>query len=456
MARRSNKIVHEYKPRGAASALFHHRGRQIIMSGPAGTGKTRAILQKIHMMLLLTPNARGLLVRKTLASLGSTGLVTWRQKVAKEAIDTGIVTFFGGSAQEPPQYKYTNGSVLVIGGMDKSTKIMSSEYDVIAVIEATECTEDDWEALTTRLRNNVISFQQLIGDCNPDKPTHWLKTRADNGQTVMLFSSHKDNPVLFDDDGEPTEFGKEYTETLNKLTGVRKLRLSEGIWAAADGLIYDEIDPAVHFLDREDDEGNFIIPDSWTRSWTVDFGYTNPFVCQFWAQDPDGRLYLYREIYFSRRTVEEHCETIAHLVMDEPKKVGDTWRGVWKEKKPSVIICDHDAEGRAVFERALGLGTKNAHKAVTEGIQAVQGRIRPAGDGKPRIFFLRDSVVEIDQKLKDVAKPTSTIDELSGYVWEDKGKEAPKKLDDHGMDATRYRVAESDLGRRPRVSSFSF
>jgi hypothetical protein len=41
----------------------------------------------------------------------------------------------------------------MIGGMDKPTKIMSSEYDFIYVQEAIELTETDWENLTTRLRN---------------------------------------------------------------------------------------------------------------------------------------------------------------------------------------------------------------------------------------------------------------------------------------------------------------
>jgi predicted transcriptional regulator len=40
----------------------------------------------------------------------------------------------------------------------------------------------------------------------------------------------------------------------------------------------------------------------------VDFGYTNPFVMQWWAEDPDGRLYLYREIYRTRRLVEDHAK----------------------------------------------------------------------------------------------------------------------------------------------------
>jgi phage terminase large subunit len=85
----------------------------------------------------------------------------------------------------------------------------------------------------------------------------------------------------------------------------------------------------------------------------------------------------------------------------------------------------------------------------------VQTRLRPAGDGKPRLFILRDSVVERDTELEDARKPTSTADEISGYVWAIKPggdlKEEPVKENDHGADCTRYLVAERDLGGRPRV-----
>lgn len=443
-------VNHPYSPRGAALKLLKSKTPQVVLSGPAGTGKSRACLEKLNLLNLYNPGARTLVVRKTLASLGSTGLVTWREKVAKEGLEHGVLTFFGGSAQEPAQYKYANGSVMVVGGMDKATKIMSSEYDAIYVQEATELDENDWEMLDTRLRNGRISFQQLMADCNPDKPTHWLKHRSDSGKTLMMFSEHRDNPVLFDEHGQPTEFGRTYLDKLNNLSGVRKLRLCDGIWAAAEGLVYEDFDPNVHLVDR------FDIPREWNRYWTVDFGYTNPFVCQFWAEDPDGRLFMYREIYMTRRTVDKHAEKIAHLVMDNAEKLGGTWSGMWKEPQPVDIICDHDAEGRAVFERELGMSTKNAHKAVTEGIQAVQGRLAAAGDGKPRIYFLRDSLVEKDPELDDLKKPTCTIDEITGYIWDDKGKEVPVKKDDHGMDATRYMVADVDLVGRPRVTSFSY
>lgn len=408
----------------------------MLMSGPAGTGKSRACLEKLHLMMLLNPGARALIVRKTLASLGSTALVTWRRFVIAEALETGDTWFYGGSAQEPAQYQYTNGSSVVIGGMDKATKIMSSEYDVIYVQEATELTTNDWEALTTRLRNWKIPFQQLIADCNPDVPHHWLKQRADSGATELLESRHEDNPTLYEN-GAPTERGAKYLAVLDALSGVRHARLRRGLWVAAEGLVYEEWDPAVHLVDR------FEPPASWVRWWGVDFGFTNPFVCQMWAEDPDGRLFLYREFYQTRRTVDQHAKAILAVVAPG---------GRWTEPKPRAIAADHDAEGRAVFAREIGISTVAAKKGVSDGIQATQQRLRVAGDGKPRLFVMRDALVQRDPELENAKKPTCTAEEIVGYIWDPRtGKEAPVKENDHGMDTMRYVVANRDLVGRAEV-----
>lgn len=437
----SAELLHEYRPRGTARTLLECRAPEVVACGAAGTGKTRAAMEKLHLAALLNPGMRGLIVRKTLTSLGSTTLVTWRNHVAAEALENGTMHFYGGSPQEAASYRYTpppahvKGSTIVVGGMDRPSRIMSSEYDLIVVDEATELTEEDWEALTTRLRHGRMTFQQIVGCTNPDRPTHWLKARADRGQVLMLNSRHEENPAYFNDDGTMTERGQAYIATLDALTGPRYLRLRKGLWAAAEGLIYDEFEPAVHLVNH------FNIPDSWPRYWAVDFGYTAPFVCQWWAQDPDGRLYLYREIYRTRRTVDQHAADILAQVTNDRRE--------WTEPRPTLIVCDHDAEGRAVLERELDLATTAARKTVSDGIQAVQARLRTAGDGRPRLFLLRDAVVHRDEALVDAKKPASTAEEISGYVW-DTGrgkvtKEQPLKVDDHGMDALRYLVAALDL-----------
>ena len=234
-------------------------------------------MEKIHAMMLKTPGSRGLLVRKTAISLTSTALVTWREHVAKEALESGELRFYGGSAQEAASYQYGNGSVVVIGGMDKASRIMSSEYDAIYVQEATELTEDDWEALTTRLRNGRISFQQLMADCNPDAPHHWLKRRCDRGACRMIYCRHEDNPRLYDaESGTWSAEGTVYVERLDALTGVRRERLRFGRWAAAEGLVYESFDPLVHLSTRFN--RNSLPPKDWPRYLAVDFGYRNPFV----------------------------------------------------------------------------------------------------------------------------------------------------------------------------------
>lgn len=438
---RSAELVHTYRPRGTAVQVMEAREDEVLVCGPAGTGKSRVCLEKLHLVALLNPGMRGLIVRKTSVSLGSTTLVTWREQVIKEALATGTVHFYGGSPQEAASYRYDNGSVIVVGGMDKATKIMSSEYDLVFADEATELTLNDWEAITSRLRHGRLSFQQLLAACNPDAPTHWLKQRCDKGMTRLINSRHEDNPVYYNSDGTLTERGRDYIGKLDRLTGVRHARLRLGLWAAAEGMVYDQFQEAVHVVDP------FSIPEHWPRYLSVDFGFTNPFVAQWWAEDEDGRLYLYREIYRTRRTVDQHARDILDQVT--------TPDGRWLEPRPAAVVCDHDAEGRAVLERELGVETTPAHKRVLDGIQAVQARLRVAEDGKPRLFFVRGALVERDPELEGARRPTCTVEEIPGYIWsrsrDGREKDQPVKADDHGMDAMRYMVAHRDLAEQREV-----
>lgn len=451
--------------RGAARDLFTCTAGEVLLDGPAGTGKSLAALFRLHLAALKYPRTRCLIVRKTGKSLGSTTLVTFENKVAREAIDQRIVRWYGGSQREAACYRYSNGSKIVVGGLDDPTKIMSSDYDLVFTDEATELTIDDWEAITTRLRNGNLPWQQVIAAANPGHPKHWLNKRAGTATCPRLISRHQDNPRYYTADGQPTEAGVAYLNTLANLTGVRKLRLADGKWAAADGIIYEDFDPAIHVIDR------IPIPDHWQRWWAVDFGYVHPFVLQCWAADGDGRLFRYREIYMTGRLVEDHARQILTLVTapvegvkqvpdEHPRDALAARRRRWIEPQPQAVLCDHDAEDRATLDRHLGFSTRPAKKSVSDGIQAVQARLRVQGDGRPRIFFLRDSLVEVDQALELAEKPTCTEDELPGYQWAIKPgtgelKEEPVKVDDDGADTMRYVVAEQDFGRRPRYRSFA-
>jgi phage terminase large subunit len=257
------------------------------------------------------------------------------------------------------------------------------------------------------------------------RPTHWLKQRCDAGRAKLLESRHEDNPLLWDrQKNDWTEAGQIYISKLDALTGPRKQRLRYGRWVQAEGVVYEGWDASVHIIDR------IPIPPQWPRFWSVDFGFTHPFVWQAWAMDDDGRLYRYREIYMTSRLVEDHARRIVELSKDD--------------RSPKAIICDTDAEDRATLEKHLKRQTTGAPKEVSPGLQEVAARLRKAGDGKPRIFFLRDSLDERDPVLMESKKPCCTEEEFDGYVWDTSGNrkrgEEPLKVNDHGMDAMRYLV----------------
>lgn len=421
-----------YFPRGSALDVLRCKADEFMLDGPAGTGKSRVCLEKLNALAEKYAGCRLAIVRKFRAAITETALVTFEQHV-KPRCDTT-----NQQRNVRQSYKYPNGSEIVVAGIDNPVKLMSAEFDAIYVQEATELSVNDWEFLSTRLRNGVVPYQQLFGDCNPGPPSHWLNKRMNAGLTVRILSRHEDNPRLFTPSGTLTTFGASYLARLDKLTGPRHERLRLGLWAAAEGMVYTNWRPAVHLIDRQP------IPPEWRRIIVIDFGYTHPFVCHWWAIDPDGRMYLYREIYRTQRTVRDHAKQIRELTGDEVIE---------------AYVTDHDAEDRATLEQELGIKTTAANKAVTTGIQSVQDRLGrefdPAKPDQPalpaRLFLFKDALVEVDPALIDdetglSSGPVRTADEIEGYVWAKKRagdetlKEQPVKAQDDGMDAMRYAV----------------
>ena len=454
-----------YLPFGNLKKVFRASNPELVISGPAGTGKSRALLEKCHRLLLSYPDIRILMVRKTRKSLSESGMQTYETHVLGD--DNPIK--LGPTRQHRDKYTYPAGGEFIMGGMDleQRAKVMSTEYDLIYVQEATELAREDWELLSTRLRNRKLPFQQIVGDVNPGPPTHWIKQKANNKELVMLETFHHDNPILFDHAANAfTEFGTQYLATLDRLTGHRRERLRFGRWVAAEGVVYDEWTPRLHLSDR------VAPPKAWPRYLSIDFGFTNPFAALWGATDPDGRLWVYRELVGSQVLVEDWAAKITYYSRFEFLQ---------------AIICDHDAEGRATLERHLNvkqvmpetprgsprrtrspLGrTTPARKPIIAGIQAVQARLRPAGDGIPRLIVCRDSVQQRDQVLAEARVPIGVAEEMDSYQWATAvdgkpNKEQPIDADNHALDALRYMVMHLDHdprnhgNRRTTHSSVSF
>ena len=393
---------------------------EILLSGAFGAGKSRTGCEKGYLLSQKYPGNRGLVIRKTYASLRNTTLWTWRNFVCPP---NRIKSF----NQETHSMMLDNGSeILWLGMHDDPSRIGSLEVGWIFLDEAAEFDEEDYDMLLGRLRLSTVPIRQIFGATNPGPPTHFLYERffLENEPSRKVIEANS-----FDNPHTP----QDYKDRLSRLKGINYERFVLGKWVGFEGLVYDKVDIRHIIIDP------FNIPPNWPRYAGIDFGYTNPFVHQWWARCPDGEetddildndgnilscgrrgWYLYREIYYSKRTVNEHAALIN--TFDEPM---------------ALSIADWDAEDRATLEEH-GIYTIQANKEVGPGIQTVYGQFE-----QDRIHIFRDCTVNRDDTLREQRRPTSTAGEIPNYRWaklsEDKNiKEVPVDRDNHGMDSKRY------------------
>ncbi len=438
-----------FSPRGAVKRLWQSREFETIVAGPAETGKTFGALHYLDALLWKYAGAHAVMIRKTYASLVGSALRTYLRILGPSS----PVVPYGG--EKPQWFDYPNGSRLWVAGFDNPGKSLSSERDFAFVNQAEELALADWETLTTRCtgRASVAPYTRVFGDCNPGAPTHWIKAREREGSLRLLESRHEDNPTLFDDDGRITDQGRKTLAILDSLTGVRRERLRFGRWVQAEGVVYEGWDDAIHLIEP------FAVPGAWKRYWAIDFGFTNPFSLLDVRVDGDGRMYVVREIYRTQTLVEDHARralemygvpTVRRLDPSGRVEVVADWSRS-REPMPVAVVCDHDAEGRATFEKHAGVRTTPAakHIGIETGIQAVAARLRRAGDGRPRLYVFKNATIEVDSRLVEEHKPTGLVDEMAVYS---RGKnygppkksdggprdELPIDKDNHSCDGLRY------------------
>ena len=275
-----------YMPQGNMRDAWRYKGSELMISGPAEVGKSYGALHKLNAFCCLFPNTSASIVRKVQASMYGTILETFQKKVLARRDSVRVI---GGT--RPERFIYPNGSEIWVAGIDNPSKALSSERDIIYVNQAEELASADWQYLLTRTtgRAGNAPYAMLMGDCNPDAPTHWIIRRSrNNGPLHKIDTLHTDNPVLYDLDGNITEQGKKTIKILQSLTGAQRDRLYLGMWVAPAGAIY-EVFGKQHVCEA------FEIPTSWPRFVGIDpFGAYIAAVWLAWEEE-NRKLHVYRE-----------------------------------------------------------------------------------------------------------------------------------------------------------------
>jgi len=243
-------------------------------------------------------------------------------------------------------------------------------------------------------------------NCNPAGPYHWFKLnwidkRAENNLLYLHF--------IMDDNLSLSEKIKERYRT--RYTGVFYKRYILGLWAMAEGIIYDMFSEESHvksvldFCRKLIDGGRYV---------SIDYGTQNATVFLLWNKGTDGIWYCIREYYYSGRDTGEQ-KTDANYA-DDLK----TWLDGTKIR---ALIVDPSAASFIAELQGRGYTIMPANNDVEDGIRRV-GTLLNLG----KILFSSSCV--------------NTIMEFASYVWDnkaaDRGEDKPIKQHDHAMDAVRY------------------
>ena len=432
---------HYYRPYGTMAEIWDDTSPEIVLSGAAGTGKSRYCLELMYRYAMEYPGMRGLIVRKVRADLNEAGLETFESKV----LGAGH-PLTERARNRRQRYVFPNRSVIVVGGLDQGlsrqqgSKVMSTEYDIIFVQEAIQLTETDWDNLTTRLRNGVMPFQQLLADTNPSAPSHFLLQRARAGHLKMVHTRHTDNPVLYDHGREDwTDQGRAYLARLEKLTGARKSRLLAGLWVQEEGIVYDNWSEA----NKTTEEPDPFLP---TGLAFDDGYYPDPRVILFIQEKPNGDILIFDEMVHTRHLAEtcvnetvdrfgvgwplndqalEDLEAMGR--MDETEWRGDQMYLVDGWRLPEIAIGSTEAkELRERFRRANIVARGGTHRPITAGIDRMRRYICD-DRGRRRLLVHR--------------RCTNLISEIEeGYKYPQGGKAGDIPVDEsnHGVDGLRY------------------
>ena len=277
-----------WKPHQGAQENFLSRGEfEVLFGGAAGPGKTDCLIMEATRYVAYK-NYKAVILRRTFPQL-------------QEVIDRcwSAYPLIGGDYRATEhRWYFPSGAHITLGHMQHENdkyNYQGKEFHFI-----TQFLESQYLYLHSRARSSDSSIPPRIrSTTNPGGIGHnWVKRRfisnCDPGNTYIdpeTGLSRAFVPALIWDNPTLAENDPAYVQRLKSLPEVEKRRLLMGDWESFDGQFFENLDKAIHGCEP------FEIPPEWTKFMVLDWGYSKPFSCGWYAIDYDGVIYRYREWY---------------------------------------------------------------------------------------------------------------------------------------------------------------
>lgn len=302
-------------------AMFHgSNADELLYGGAAGGGKSKAIVMEALIDALEHPGVQSYLFRRSYPEIEDT--------LIREAL-TSIPEELGRYAAGKHDFLLHNGSELHFRSchsLQDAARYQGVEMHRLYIDELTHFPQEVYDYLKTRVRvANMPNLRPRIrATSNPGGVGHgWVKARFIDGKEPFQIYEERVYSSVLHQEGITTlqyipatladnpHLGKEYAFQLEQKPEALRKALLLGDWNVFDGQVFTEFSTQCR-ADRRYTHviPSFPIPDSWRRYRSFDWGYSRPFSVGYWAEDGDGRLYRYAEIYGSPK--DPHTRLTKH------------------------------------------------------------------------------------------------------------------------------------------------
>lgn len=404
----------------------------LFYGGARGGGKSYLVRARELIRRLQHKNTKGLIVRKTFPELLSNHIRPFFKEYpqSREWYNKAEKTIYwpNGSTTEFSYLQHT----------DDVYTYQGREYEDISIDEVTQ---HDWEVVkilraSNRTTQDIKPTMFLTG--NPGGVGHSEVKRVfvdrdfrdnENPHDYDFVQSHVwDNDALMKADPD-------YVKRLESLPDHLRRAYLYGDWDVFAGQVFSEFRRDVHVVRP------FPVPEAWEKYISFDWGVNNPFCVNWYAVDPDGHIFMYRELYMNGSDFEKQYGTsltprrLAKMVLGITRKAKEEynycvadpsiWNSIiWKAGTPSQKEYE---EGESIAEIMIdeGLNLIRGDNDRINGLNRVREALSPAPSGFPWLRFFESCVKNIR------TLPALVYDE---YRVEDVDTDG----DDHGYDSLRY------------------